>query len=74
MGLSPEAEGQKDGRKNGEARLSWRGWPTAERVAQIAVTYRKVGEGRIIAPILKRRWVSWYVTRPPQQPHSLHNQ
>lgn len=55
MGLSPEAEGQKDGSKNGVARLSWRGWPTAERVAQIAVTYRKVGEGRTIAPILKRR-------------------
>lgn len=53
-GLSPAAEGRKDGRKDGEPRLSWRGWPTAERLAQIAVTYRKVGVGRIIAPILKR--------------------
>lgn len=92
MGLSPAAEGRKDGRKDGEARLSWRGRPTAERVAQIAVTYRKVGVGRTIAPILKRggvcsgggvcrggggcikrRWVSWYVTRLPQQPRSLRN-
>lgn len=54
MGLSPAAEGRKDGRKDGEARLSWRGRPTAERLAQIAVTYRKVGVGRTIAPILKR--------------------
>lgn len=23
---------------------------------------------------IKRRWVSWYVTRLPQQPHSLRNQ
>lgn len=50
MGLSPAAEGRKDGR---EARLSWRG-----ALAQIAVTYRKVGEGRAfnsqsVVPFLK---------------------
>lgn len=53
MGLSSAAEGRLDGRMDGEARLSWRGQPTAERVAQIDLG--KVGVGRITAPSLKRR-------------------
>lgn len=67
-----------------EGRTGRRDCHGGERVARIAVTYRKVGEGRAFngqswVPFLKgwgagRPWVSWSVTRPPQQLHSLRNQ
>lgn len=80
MGLSPAAEGRKDGRKDGEARLSWRGARSPDRC-----DLQEGGGGAglqqpIIGPVFKRggarggRWVSWYVTRLPQQLHSLRNQ
>lgn len=75
MGLSPAAEGRKDGREDGEARLSWRG-------ARCDLQEGGGGAGLqqpISGHVLKgggggRRWVSWYVTRLPQQLHSLRNQ
>lgn len=71
MGLSPAAEGRKDGREDGEARLSWRG-------ARCDLQEGGGGAGLqqpISGPVLKGGGgASWYVTRLPQQLHSLRNQ